>query len=104
MLGRPLGEAQRAADLTDPIFLLASGRSPERMAVFDATNFTHLRPRFLMLTLDKGGICREITYFGVSSGADLRSRGRGTLADKPRSEPATDRRRGQLSRALGEVP
>lgn len=104
VLGRPLGEAQRIAGLTDPIFLLASGNSAERMAVFDVTNFTHLRPRLLTLHLDKNGICRGITFYGVASGNDLRSTGRTARAGLPRAEPATDRRSGQLSRALGVLP
>ncbi len=64
-------DAMRDAELDAPLFVFQSDVSTDELWVFDATNFTHLAPRLLILTINELEICIRAAYYGVAGGDGL---------------------------------
>ena len=77
VLGKTQAQAEADARLKEPVFVFGRKGRPGELRVYDVTNFTHLRPRFLILEFDQAGICREAQYYGIAGGARLRVRREG---------------------------
>jgi len=74
VLGKTAAQAETEGHLNDPLFIIDSWAAPGRTHVYDATNFTHLRPRMLVLDFDEDGVCARARYYGIAEGAELRRR------------------------------
>ncbi|MBI4718213.1 MAG: hypothetical protein HY763_10440 [Planctomycetes bacterium] len=74
IVGHTAADARAGAHLPDPLLVFRGDRTDEAFQVFDRTNFTHLRPRVLVVTVGADGICRKARYFGVAGGGALRRR------------------------------
>ncbi|MBI1826962.1 MAG: hypothetical protein HY287_08360 [Planctomycetes bacterium] len=74
VIGEDPATAERAAKLKPPIFVFAPEGQDKRLRVYDATNWTHIRKRMLMLEFDGNGICQAAKYYGVAGCQQLRSR------------------------------
>jgi hypothetical protein len=63
---RFIQDAEQHARLEEPVLVLSGERTSELLHVYNATNFTHLRPRILAIHVDSDGRCNDATYFGIA--------------------------------------
>jgi len=67
VVGRTVDEARERAKLAEPNLILTEEGRPERFFIFDVTNFTHILPRVMQLTIGEDGRCVRAEYFGAIS-------------------------------------
>lgn len=74
IVGKNILEAEAGAKLDPPIFVFNRQRRADQLRVYNATNWTHVRPRLLAIAVDEQGVCREASYYGVAGAQSLQQR------------------------------
>jgi hypothetical protein len=74
VLNKPINRAESDASLEEPLFVFDADARSGHINVYDATNFTHLRPRLFVLDVDVQGVCQRARYYGIAGGKELRRR------------------------------
>jgi len=74
VIGLDFASAERAAQLKPPIFVFSPEGRKETLRVYDATNWSHIRKRLLMLKFNENGVCENAKYYGIAGDYGLRTR------------------------------
>ena len=74
IVGRNVAEAEAEAKLPPPLFVFRRQKQFDQFRVYNATNWTHIRPRLLGVTVDADGMCRDLSYYGIAGAQGLQRR------------------------------